>query len=492
MRALINAPTDDAVMLLDSEGRMEILNERAAHGFGLTVDQMVGRPLTDVLSSELAESHIANARETLASGQSVRFEDQRAGRWYDNHMCLVFGEDESSQAVAIFARDITERKSMDQALAQAKEKAEKANLAKSRFLAAANHDLRQPLQAMGLLIQVLLKDQLTSYVRETVGDMKDALQSMEGMLNSLLDISKLEAGTVVPNEQNFPVEPFLQRLTNRFKALTREEGKHVRLFAPNAFLYTDPRLLERILQNFVSNAIRHTRSDHILIGCRFGANSRRIEVWDNGDGIPENQLDMVFEEFYQLGNPARDRRQGLGLGLSIAKRMADLLGLRLDARSEPGKGSVFSVEVPLGSKSKPAAAKSDDIAEGKPCRRCKILVVEDDQAVLSATRSLLDAWGYDAICAAGAEDALKLIAQREDMPSVALLDYRLPNGWNGTRLLHEIRSVLGHDLPGILLTGDTAVNQLREVQESGVPILHKPVDTAQLYRFIQSTAQKHQ
>jgi signal transduction histidine kinase/CheY-like chemotaxis protein len=446
---------------------------------------MTGRPMGDFLPSEIAKTRLGYAQKVIESGCTFRFEDQRAERWFDNNMCPVFDDDGRPQAVAIFARDITQRKKMEQALAEAKESAEKANLAKSRFLAAANHDLRQPLQAMRLLLESLTLYQLEPRAAEVVDDMKEAMQFMEGLLSALLDISKLEAGSVVPKKKHFHVVPFLHRLRAQFKATAKDAGKQIQLFTSNAVLYTDPFLLTRILQNFVTNALRHARGGRILVACRYAKGYRRIEVWDDGPGIPDDQLDKIFEEFYQIGNPARNLNQGLGLGLAITKRIAKLLELPIAVRSIPGRGSVFSIAVPLGRESRPLAAEQMHITSNPDLPTGLILVVDDDPIVLNATKTLLEALHYDAICADNAEEALDLVRQHGAQLRLALLDYRLPGDWDGIQLHDAIRGILQRNLPAVLISGDTSIDRLKQVRISDLPLLHKPIELAVLRRHLE-------
>ena len=485
LKALINATTNDVVVLLDSDFMMEIVNERAARGFGKTVEEVVGRPLGEFMPPSIASKRREYAQQVIDTGQSVRFEDQRAGHWFDNNMCPVFDDEGQPQAVAIFARDITQRKKMEHALAKAKEAAEKANLAKSRFLAAANHDLRQPLQAMRLLLESLSLYELEPRISEVVEDMGEAMQFMEGLLHALLDISKLEAGSVVPKKKNFHIIPFFHQLRGQFKATAKDAGKRIRMFPVNAILHTDPILLARILHNFITNALRHTRGDRILVGCRYAENYRRIEVWDDGPGIPNDQLDKIFEEFFQIGNPARNLNQGLGLGLAITKRLAELLELRLAVKSIPGKGSMFSVEVPLGRKNEPEAVRNPPSSRSPVRHKGLILAVDDDPIVLKATRRLLEALRYDVICASSAEEAFDLVEQHGHLIRLALLDYRLPSGWDGIRLLQQIRKRTNRELPAVLISGDTTIDSLHEVRLSDLPLLHKPIDPAVLRRHLE-------
>jgi PAS domain S-box-containing protein len=484
LKALINATTEDVVVLLDSDLRMEIVNERAARGFGQTVQEVTGRPIGDFMPPDIAKTRREYARKVLENGCAYRFEDQRAGHWFDNNMCPVFDDDGQAHAVAIFARDITRRKRMEQALAEAKECAEKANLAKSRFLAAANHDLRQPLQAMRLLLESLSLLQLEPRAAEVVEDMKEAMQFMEGLLSALLDISKLEAGSVVPKKTHFHVVPFLHRLRVQFRATAKDAGKQIRVFTTNAVLHTDPMLLARILHNFVTNAIRHARGDRILVACRYAKGYRRIEVWDDGPGISEDQRDKIFEEFYQIGNPARNLNQGLGLGLAITSRIAKLLDLPITVRSRPGCGSVFSVDVPIGVETQPIAEDPSGVSHEPDLPTGLILVVDDDPIVLSATKTLLEALGYDAICADSAEKAMDLVRQHGPQIRLALMDYRLPGDWDGIELLRAVSNILNRNLPAVLISGDTSIDRLKQVKISGLPLLHKPVELAALRRHL--------
>lgn len=487
-RALIDATGEDVLLLLDAEGRMVIVNERTARGFGLRVEDMVGRRLDAVMPADVAQRRMAMAGQVLAEGRPVRFEDERAGFWFDNIMCPVRGPEGTPQGVAIFARDVTERKRVEAALSSAKESAERANLAKSRFLAAANHDLRQPLQAMAMLIEALAYKGTDEHVAEIVGDMRATLAVMETLLNALLDISKLDAGIVTPRPRRVSAVPFLERIRDQFRPLAAERRVRVRLFPCNAVLSTDPALLERVLFNLLSNAIRHAR-DRVLIGCRRREGILRIEVWDNGEGIPADQLGHIFEEFYQLGNPARSRDQGLGLGLAIAKRLASLLGLALGARSRVGRGSLFFVEVPLARCAGVEAEATESARPPPPEPRMAaggtlVLVVEDDDRVMNATVRMLRLWGFRTLCADTAASAVELLLECGLTPDVALVDYRLPDGSTGVELLQEIRGRLGLELPAVLVTGDTGVQRLRSVQASGYPVLHKPASPAELRRAI--------
>lgn len=474
-RALIDATAEDVVVLLDADHRTLIVNERMAKGFGKAASELLGKRIDELVPTPVGSKRQAMQEQVLREGKHIRFEDERNGRWFDNNMCPVFGPDGKANGVAIFARDITERKQIEKALAAAKEEAEKANRAKSHFLAAANHDLRQPLQAMSLLLGALSYAGLGDDGEDIATDMANALQVMEGLLNALLDISKLDAGILVPNVRDFHLVPFLCRMHNQFRAQAKEQGVQMRVFPANALVRTDSDLLARIVQNFISNAIRHTRGGEMLLGCRRAAGAVRVEVWDRGPGIASEQLDRVFDEFYQIGEVARSLHQGLGLGLAIASRIADLLGLRIGVKSKPGRGSVFFIELPLAGVS--AHRPGTQQCEYEPGGRVggSVLLVEDDDTVRNATARLLRLWGLHPLCAASAEDAYEVVLSQPETPVLALVDFRLQRGSNGIELLTGLRENLGLDVPAILLTGDTEPDRLKQARASGYRMLHKPV-----------------
>ncbi len=479
---------------LMNDGESAIWSDEVFRIFGTDDSMPVGPEILRKLIDPRDRNKVLESlKKSLSEGveHHIDYRIQRPDgqeRWVECRGKAIIGVDGRIEKLKGFIQDITERKQAEYDLWEAKNLAEQANSAKSRFLAAASHDLRQPLQALSLLISALSIRPIDQTGEQIVDDMKSALHVMENLLNSLLDISKLEARFFVPDRKDFEASVFLQNLRNQFRAQAEKKGIRIRLFPSDVILHTDINLLGRIVQNFIANAIYHSHGDRILIGCRRAGKNRRIEVWDRGPGIPEEHLDQIFEEFFQLGNPSRDLHRGLGLGLAIAKRVADLLQLKLNVRSRLGKGSVFSIEIPVGTESVCEIEKRSTQPEAGGLQNGLILVVEDDTTVLKATKCLLDQWGFSSSCVATAEEALHLISRGEQDFIVALLDYRLPNGWNGVKLFSAIRDRLGRELPSILLTGDTSVDKLREVREIGLPILHKPIDTSELYQMIREKA----
>jgi two-component system, chemotaxis family, CheB/CheR fusion protein len=381
--------------------------------------------------------------------------------------------------------DITERKHAADALQAAKRQAEQANLGKSRFLAAASHDLRQPLQTLSLLQGLLAKKIKDPDAAKLVVRLEETLGAMSGMLDTLLDINQLEAGIVRPEAVTFPVKDVLERLRTElaYHAAARSLGWHV---VPCGLLvHSDPRLLEQMIRNLLSNAVKYTERGKVLLGCRRRGDTLRIEVWDTGPGIPEGQLKAIFEEFHQLDNSARERNRGLGLGLAIVQRLGDLLGHAVDVRSRPGKGSVFAVEVPLGHE---AAGQSPVQRQGElgenTHRGGAILVVEDDPAVREMLQFLLEDEGYDATLAGDGREALDLAARGAPRPDLVVADYNLPNGLNGLQVVAKLQEMHHQEIPVIILTGDISADTLRSIARQGHAQLKKPVKLRELVRLI--------
>jgi PAS domain S-box-containing protein len=482
LKALINATSDDVVVLLDSSFRMEIVNERAAQRFCKTVEQLKGCSLGELMSPERAKERLEYAHKVINSGKSVRFEDYRAGRWYDNNMSPVLNDEGKPQAVAIFARDITERKRMERALADAKDAAERASATKTRFLAAASHDLRQPLQAISSYKDILTLNNTSPDLAGPIKQLGDAVLAMQELLECLLDVNKLNAAALKPYMRSFYLGHLLSQLKDQYQTTAMEKGLVLKFVPCNAVVHSDPTLLRVILQNLISNAIKYTQQGKVVIGCRRLGGQLRIEIRDTGIGIPEEEQESVFEEFYQLDNPARDRSQGLGIGLAIVKRMAELLKHTLSMHSVPGKGSCFAIRVPLDYRTQkethvvnPVALKTDDVSTGS-----SILLVEDDEIVLHASYGLLQALGYTVKAASSAEAALRLILSETPAPDIIITDYRLPGDCDGAELVQQLRAKTGSPIPAIVLTGDTTIADTSNYLPDNSLLLEKPARVEEL------------
>ena len=323
----------------------------------------------------------------------------------------------------LVSRDTTRHKQVEDQLRHAMEEAKQANVAKSRFLAAASHDLRQPIQALGLLNAALAYDVDDPSLKEITANMGHAIDAMRSVLDALLDISKLEAGVVTPEFSVFPIAPLIDRIVGELSFEAHAKGLELRAVSSSAHVRSDRDLLERVVQNFVSNAIRYTKSGRILIGCRRQGSNLQLQIWDTGPGIEADQQERIFEEFYQLDNPARDRSKLLGLGLAIVERLARLLDHPIKVRSDLGLGSMFSVVLPVEVGDETMVDQRDPLPmielNGK-----RILILDDDEGVVEATMSLLSRWGADVLGAHTADEALRLASARSCHCRLCTLGWR--------------------------------------------------------------------
>ena len=356
--------------------------------------------------------------------------------------------------------------------------ASSASLAKSRFLAAASHDLRQPMHALSLYLGGLAGLDLSTQAKETLANASQCAQTMDGMFRALLDISRLDAGAVQPELRDFPVAPLLERIRVEFEPQVRAKGLALRVVPSGAWVHGDSAFLDRVLRNLTANAVRYTQRGAILIGCRRRAGAVSIGVYDTGPGIAPEEQGLVFEEFYQIGNKERDRSKGMGLGLAIVDRLAKLMQARIVLRSEPGRGSAFSVELPPAASR--AAAPGPSAAQAAAARRSfagsLVAVIDDEEMILNATRSLLEQWDCSVVTAVSGRTAMEQLSASPRAPDAIVCDYRLGGGESGLKVIDALRSEFNEDIPALLVTGDTGPDRLREIEASGLSVLHKPVE----------------
>ena len=349
-----------------------------------------------------------------------------------------------------------------------------ANRHKSRFIAAASHDLRQPLHALNLFVAQLRSEKSAAERKRLVGRIDAAVSAMNDLFNALLDMSKLDAEMLEPRPTKVAAGQLLRRMETTFADAAREKGLRLRVVSSGAWIESDPILLERIMLNLVSNAVRYTDKGGVVVGCRHHGALLHIEVWDSGIGIPEDQQRNVFGEFVQLARPGHERVGGLGLGLSIVERLCRLLGHRLTVASRPGRGSCFAIEVPLAS----APAISDVARTPKvidPIRGRLIVIIDDDQLVLDGMRGILSSWKCEVITADSIAVALAEVSRHRRRPDVIISDYQLASGQTGIEAIEALCDTAGTQIPAFLISGDTTPERLRQVSESGYHLLHKPV-----------------
>lgn len=363
----------------------------------------------------------------------------------------------------------------------ARRDAEHANAAKSSFLAAAGHDLRQPVHALGLFLQALSQTRLEDRQRQILRNAQAANVASTDMLNTLLDFSRLEAGVVAPQPTAFALQPLLDKLENDLAPLADAKRLIYRSPPTSVAIISDPALLELVLRNLVLNAINYTDRGGLVIACRRRGPSLSIEVHDTGIGIPEDQREEIFREFHQLGNPERDRRKGLGLGLAIARRLAITLDHPFSLSSTEGRGSVFRILIPRAVDTTSVVDPPRHIPALNGLAGAHILVIDDDVIVREAMVQLLSDWNCR--CRAVASpDAATFVPPGEPVPDALICDYRLREGLKGTDAIAALRRHWGRPIPAILVTGDTGPDRLREALESGVLVLHKPASPDRLYQ----------
>ena len=458
--------------------RYAFINSYQAQVFGCTPDEAVGRTAVELLDSDYARKAVELDLQVFRSGDATpSFEEAFTGRNGATRTLLttkspVWTDGREVADVVTVSLDITERKRIAEELAAAKEVAEQASAAKSRFLAAASHDLRQPLQAGIIFYDLIARRNRDPALEDLVVKLGQSLEALEQMLNTLLDISKLEARVVQPHRTNFRLGMVLDRLADEFGPLAEAEGLEFRQARSSVTVNSDPQLLERILRNLLSNAVRYTRHGRILLGCRRSGEAVRIQVWDTGIGIPEDQIDAIFEEFHQLHNEVRDHRKGLGLGLSVVKRLAKVLGQTVSLYSRPGRGSIFEVTVPRAGVRRPTVAFRE--TESSQLRGRLIAVIDDDADVLNQLRMYYQFLGRDVVAAQSGASAILQLRKQHRVPDAIVANSRANGaGDDGSESIRQIRSAFGRHIPGILLTGPA--DACRQHGECGdVHLLHKP------------------
>jgi two-component system CheB/CheR fusion protein len=487
--------TDVATLFLDTNLHIRFFTPATKALFNV-IPSDLGRPLADLSSLAADGELLPDARMVLQTLAPIEREiEAQSGAWYIRRILPYRTQDNGVEGVVITFADITERRHAAEALEVARRKAELATVAKSRFLAAASHDLRQPLQTIALLQGLLAKTVGGDGAQKLIARLGETVSAMAGMLNTLLDVNRIEAGTVQVELANFPINDLLEHLRGEFTYHAQARKISLRAVPCSLWLHSDPRLLEQMIRNLLSNALKYTRAGKVLLGCRRHQGMLSVEVWDTGIGIPGGEVQAIFEEYHQVDNPAREQSRGLGLGLFIVQRLADLLGHRVRVRSRPGKGSVFAIEIALP----PSEAELQREGQRQGAARVivdgvrrtgSILVVEDDPDERELLDLALRSEGHSTATAPDGLAALLLVEKGGIRPDVILADYKLPGGLNGLQLTARLRERLHREIPVVILTGDISTGTLRDIAQRDCTQLNKPVKLPELKQVLQRVLQE--
>ena len=485
----------DAMLVVDDQGTIRFSNETSSSMFGYTPEQLIGQPIKLLIPERFHTRHGAHVSNYVHQPSSremgARISDlfaRRAdGSEFPAGIRLSPFRDGDQNLVAAAIRDMTERRAISEALVAAREEADRANRAKSRFLATASHDLRQPLQAIRLINASMHKlTEKTPELHDLVSHQEAAIDSATRLLNTLLDISRLESGAIEP--QLAPVS-----LAATFADLAREFGpaaaaKNLRLEFSDApvVVSTDRTLLTQLLQNLIGNALKYTEQGYVRVSQTVEPDALLLKVEDSGVGIPDEKLERIFDEYYQIG-PQGNQRLGVGLGLAIVREVSRLLGYSVAVNSTLGEGSCVSVRIPrhrLLSGTQAAVREEVEVAVANGRSRCRLVLLEDNDSVRTATELFLSLEGFETRAAATVADAQIMLADMQP-DDVLITDYHLDGSVTGLDVLQQLRGQKGRDVPAILLSGD--LQSILRVVKTPIPhcrFLSKPVDTKALLSAI--------
>jgi PAS domain S-box-containing protein len=482
----------DAIVIVDSAGAILFASRRITALCGYLPEEVVGQRIECLLPERFRQVHLGHrrgySRDAHPRPMGVDLDLyalHKDGTELPVEISLSPIRDGERLLVAAALRDVTERKRIQTELLQAREAADRANLAKSRFLATASHDLRQPLQTLSLLNGTLRRVVRDPVAGEAVAQQGHAIDAMSRLTNALLDISKLESGAIKPDPADFAVAALFEEMRTEFASVAASKGLELRIETAVPSAHSDPSLVGQILRNLISNAIKYTGQGWVRLRSTPCPTGVRLEVADSGIGIPADHLPYIYDEFYQVGVASNTSREGYGLGLSIVHRLVRLLGLKLDVQSEVGRGSTFALEMPAGAPegNGVAAAPAGVSERAAPHAPGRILLVDDDAGVRNATAMLLRVEGYKVACAASLAEARQ--ALREDpRVDVVIADYHLQKGETGIDVIAAARDAAGESLGAVLVSGDTS-STLRDVKATDrLRIASKPIKADELLWII--------
>lgn len=477
----------DAMIIIDEQGKIAIANAQAEKMFGHERQSLLGQTIEMLLPNRLRKRHVEH-RKAFASDPRLRpmgkgmdlVALRRDGSEFPVEISLSPVHSGGRAFVSSVIRDVTERKRMQDEIIEARREAERANKANSAFLAAASHDLRQPVQALSLLNGALRRTVKDERALEMIDSQQHSLTAMTNLLNSLLDISRLDAGAVSPEVEEFPIQRLIDRLSDEFARQAQHKHLAFSSFSCGSVVSSDPNLLAEVIQNLVSNAIRYTDRGEVSLGCVEQHGQCRIEVTDTGVGIDEDQLDAIFGEFHQCKTPGGNK-EGFGLGLAIVKRLADLLGIEIGVESQLGKGSCFSVTMPAVSGPVRSAVSDDIVArDHEMISTGLVILIEDDVNVANAWGLLLEAEGYRVATAASAKEAGALIKHLDEVPQLLISDFHLLDGSTGVEAVSATREYYDTEIPAFIVSGDTSKVVKDARMLDNCTLMSKPIDTNRL------------
>src|ERR1035441_2152102 len=485
----------DAVFLVDDDGRISYLNSRASRMCVCERGDLLNQSIDILVPQPVREHHGRHRRAyaqapklpTMGAGLALLGRRRDGSDFPVDVLLKPIDANMASPTIAI-VRDMTERQQLEDALRKARDSAVRANEVKSRFLAAASHDLRQPLQTIWSLHSILSRALKDTAIAPQLSLLEEAVRSMDQMLSSLIDINRLEQGAIHPVIRDFALQEILPRLRSEFGYFAASKSLALQVEESTEFARSDAMLLPVILRNLLGNAIKYTQHGSVRLRVRVQDPYLYIDVVDSGPGIPREHLDRLFDAFYQIDNPSHDQRRGVGLGLSIVQTICRLLDHKVTIESSPGQGSTFTVQLPRGVVAERAAepVARPPSAPKKRSRRITVLHVEDDPGVAKSMSMLLRLEGYDVIGAASRDEAMQQVDVHGLRPDLILCDYQLPLGITGDEIIAELAAKLPVKPPTIMLTGDIADKHFEKARAMADRILPKPVDVNLLLREIET------
>ncbi|MEX2470041.1 MAG: ATP-binding protein [Pseudohongiellaceae bacterium] len=484
----------DAIVIVNRDGEIVRCNGEAENLTGYSHEELLHEVYEKLVPDAVRVAHRRNHLDFYDNAQSREMGSglalsirHRSGEEIPVQISLTPVTVAEETTVLVRIRDIRRELEINKSLARSRDEAERHLRAKSRFLAAASHDLRQPLQAINMYLGVLESQQDAEGRRDTINRIRRSADSINELLNGLLDLSRLESGAIVPQVGSFPVSEVLERVHNNAVTTAQQKGQSFTFMDCSAYVRTDKNLLEQLLMNLASNAIRYTdEGGRIVLGCRHQRDAIEIRVVDNGIGIAEEHIGSIFEEYVRISGSDRGV-QGAGLGLAIVRQITELLGLQIRVRSQVGRGTEFSLVVPRIPRARHKRRRAEGVAATRPVvAGATVLMLEDNAAVLDSTVQFLESRKFRVLAASDTARAYAYLADGAVTPDLIISDYSLDNGENGLEAIKGMRSRLRRSVPAILISGHTSTQLRHEAKLENCHLIHKPLEPQALLAAIEA------